>query len=69
MVTRRSTLLGLCSCLVGPLHAAGVEPAPDVVALAPLPDVAIEPEMRHLEDALSQEVPHLVPRTPISDAA
>ena len=69
MVTRRSTLLGLCSCLVGPLHAAAVEPTPAVVALAPLPDVPIEPEMQRLQDALACEVPHLVPRTPVSDAA
>ena len=68
MVTRRSTLLGLCSCLVGPPHAAGVEPTPDIVALAPLPDVAIEPEMQRLQDALMHEVQHLVPRTAASDA-
>ncbi len=69
MVTRRSTLLGLCSCLVGPLHAAGAEPTADVVALAPLPDALIELEMQRLQDALSEEVPHVVPRTPASDAA
>jgi len=69
MVTRRSTLLGLCSCLVGPLHAAAVEPTPPVVALAPLSDLAIEPEMQRLQDALAREVPHLVPHTPVSDAA
>ncbi len=68
MVTRRSTLLGLCSSLVGPLHAAAVEPTPVVVALASLPDVAIEPEVQRLQDALAREVPHLVPRTPVSDA-
>ena len=68
MVTRRSTLLGLCSCLVGPLHAAAVEPTPDVAAAVPLPDVAIEPEIQRLQDALSEEVPHLVPRTLVSDA-
>jgi len=69
MFTRRSTLLGLCLCLAGPLHAAAVEPTQPVVAMEPFGDVAVELEMQRLQDTLSQEVPHLVPRTPVSDAA
>ena len=69
MFTRRFTLLGLCSCLVGPLQAAAVEPTRPVVDMEPVGDVAVELEMQRLQAALSQEVPHLVPRTPVSDAA
>lgn len=60
-------MLGLCSCLAGPPHARAAEPAPAVAGPAPVPDVAVEPEMLRLQDALAHEVPHLVPRTAASD--
>ncbi len=68
MIARRSALLGLCSWLAGPLHARAAEPTPAVAGLASVPDVAIEPEMLRLRDALAREVQHLVPRTAASDA-
>ena len=68
MIARRSALLGLCSWLAGPLHARAAEPTPAVAGLASVPDVAFEPEMLRLRDALAREVQHLVPRTAASDA-
>ncbi len=69
MISRRSALFALCSCLARPPHGWAAEPTSDVVGPALVPDVAVEPEMLRLRDALAHEVQHLVPHTAASDAA
>ena len=51
------------------MRARAAESDPVAAGLAPMSDEAVELEMLRLQDALTHEVPRLVPRTAASDAA
>ncbi len=69
MTTRRVVVLGLCAWFAVRGPAAADDPVAARAAERLLSDADAEAELLRLRDALSHEVPHLVPRTLASDTA